>query len=148
MMRLSIREVNLDDLEALQDLYRYLKPDQPLPDSEALQKLWFKIVADLNYHVFLGEIDGVAVTSCTLVVIKNITHQMRPYGLIENVVTHRDYRRQGHGTATLKLAVQCARENHCYKVMLLTGSNQEGTLQFYEQAGFNRNDKTGFVQWL
>jgi GNAT superfamily N-acetyltransferase len=147
-MGLMIREVSLDDLDALQDLYRHLQPEPPLPDSEALRKLWFKIVADLNYHVFLGEIEGKAVTSCTLVVIKNLTHQMRPYGLIENVVTHSNYRHQGYASVILKEAVQCARENNCYKVMLLTGSKQETTLKFYEEAGFNRNDKTGFVQWL
>jgi GNAT superfamily N-acetyltransferase len=73
---------------------------------------------------------------------------MRPYGLIENVVTHSDFRQQGYGSAILEQAVQCARENNCYKVMLLTGSKLEATLKFYEQAGFNRKDKTGLVRWL
>jgi N-acetylglutamate synthase-like GNAT family acetyltransferase len=81
-------------------------------------------------------------------VIKNLTHQMRPYGLIENVVTHCDYRKRGYGSAVLDRAVECARENNCYKVMLLTGSKEESTLRFYEQSGFNRNDKTGFVRRL
>jgi GNAT superfamily N-acetyltransferase len=147
-MGLLIREVNPDDLDALQNLYRHLKPEPPLPDSAALRQLWSEIVADPNYHIFLGEIAGMTVTSCTLSVIKNLTHQMRPYGLIENVVTHSDYRHQGYGTAILGQAVQRARENHCYKVMLLTGSKLEATLRFYERAGFNHNDKTGFVQWL
>lgn len=32
--------------------------------------------------------------------------------------------------------------------MLLTGSKKESTLKFYEQAGYNRNDKTAFIQWI
>ncbi len=32
--------------------------------------------------------------------------------------------------------------------MLITGSKSENMLQFYELAGYNRNDKTAFVQWL
>jgi GNAT superfamily N-acetyltransferase len=147
-MRLLIREANLDDLAALQALYQHLKSEPPLPDSASLRQLWAEIVADPNYHLFLGESAGPVVTSCTLAVIKNLTHQMRPYGLIENVVTHGDYRQQGYGTVILEHAVQCARDNNCYKVMLLTGSKLESTLKFYERAGFNRNDKTGFVQWL
>lgn len=41
-----------------------------------------------------------------------------------------------------------AEEENCYKMMLLTGSKEEGTLRFYERAGYNRNDKTAFIQWL
>ena len=35
-----------------------------------------------------------------------------------------------------------------YKLMLMTGSREENTLRFYERAGYNRTDKTGFVRWL
>ena len=33
-------------------------------------------------------------------------------------------------------------------MMLLTGSKKESTLKFYERAGYNSRDKTGFIQWL
>jgi hypothetical protein len=32
--------------------------------------------------------------------------------------------------------------------MLLTGSKEQSTLDFYEHAGYNRNDKTAFIQWF
>lgn len=32
--------------------------------------------------------------------------------------------------------------------MLLTGSKKESTLNFYERAGYNRNDKAAFIQWI
>lgn len=35
-----------------------------------------------------------------------------------------------------------------YTQMLMTGSKEESTWRFYERAGFNRADKTAFVQWL
>lgn len=38
-----------------------------------------------------------------------------------------------------------AREHGCYKAMLLTGHKDEATLKFYEQAGFARGEKTGFI---
>jgi hypothetical protein len=29
-----------------------------------------------------------------------------------------------------------------------TGSKLDSTLSFYERAGYNKNDKTAFIQWL
>ena len=73
---------------------------------------------------------------------------MRPYAFIENVVTHSDYRGRGYATACLNYARQIAVENNCYKMMLLTGSKKEETLNFYKKAGYNSEDKTAFIQWL
>ncbi len=41
-----------------------------------------------------------------------------------------------------------AEENHCYKMMLLTGSKEENTLNFYRNAGYNSSDKNAFIQWI
>ena len=52
---------------------------------------------------------------------------------------------RGIGTQVLKYALSIAWSRNCYKVMLMKGSKQESTLRFYEQAGFVRDEKTGFV---
>lgn len=39
-------------------------------------------------------------------------------------------------------------ENHCYKMMLLTGSKEEKTLDSHKNAGYNSSDKTAFIQWI
>ena len=96
-------------------------------------------------QVLVAELNGSLVASCTLAIIPNLTRGARPYGLIENVVTHVAHRRKGIGTCLLRHALQIAWERNCYKVMLLTGSKSKGTLQFYEQAGFRKGVKTGFI---
>ena len=48
----------------------------------------------------------------------------------------------------INFAKKIAEENHCYKMMLLTGSKEESTLNFYRNAGYNSSDKTAFVQWI
>ena len=49
----------------------------------------------------------------------------------------------GHGRKVLDAACDAAWAAECYKVMLMTGSMQPGTLDFYRSAGFEQS-KTGF----
>lgn len=106
------------------------------------------MIEDKNYHIVVAIEDEKIVSSCVLVIIPNLTHQQRPYALIENVVTDINYRKKGLATACLEYAKEVAITKNCYKIMLLTGAKDESTLRFYETAGFNQNDKTAFIQWL
>ena len=45
-------------------------------------------------------------------------------------------------------AKEIAKNVNCYKMMLLTGSKKESTMEFYKSAGYNCSDKTAFVQWI
>ena len=93
----------------------------------------------------MARTEGKLVSTCNLTIVPNLTRSAQPYGLIENVVTHPEYRKRGIGTQVLQYALNIAWKQGCYKVMLLTGSKRESTLRFYEQAGFVRGEKTGFV---
>ncbi|WP_342711463.1 GNAT family N-acetyltransferase [Bradyrhizobium sp. B124] len=84
------------------------------------------------------------VSSCTLAIVPNLSRGGRSYGVIENVVTHADYRRLGLGRRVLAHALDVAWQADCYKVSLATGSKRETTLRFYEEAGFQRGGKTYF----
>ncbi len=144
-MPVVIRTVADDELFALLCLYAHLHPeDEMLPLDEAMPT-WKTLRQDPNQHCLGAYWNGSLTATCTLIVIPNLTRGGRPYGLVENVVTHPDYRRRGLGTAVLKHALAAAWERGCYKVMLLTGSKKEETLRFYEQAGFQRGVKIGFV---
>jgi len=141
-----IRLAGQADLEALLALYTHLHGN-PVPE-ELPEALWAEILADPNHHIIVMEEDGLLVSTCVLAVIKNLTRGQRPYALVENVVTHAACRKRGHAHAVLDFAREIAREQGCYKIMLMTGSKEESTLRFYEQAGYNRQDKTAFIQWL
>lgn len=123
--------------------------DNPVPEeSDKLEELWEAIINDRNHHIIVAEEDGKLVSSCVCIVIPNLTREQRPYALIENVVTDEAYRGKGYATACLDYARELARKENCYKLMLMTGSKSESTLRFYENAGYNKNDKTAFIQWI
>lgn len=144
----TVREVRFEELEELLELYTHLHEKSIPPEGPARGALWEKLLSDSNYHILAVEQDGRLCASCTLVVVPNLTRDLRPYGLIENVVTRREYRRRGLAFACLNRARELAQAAGCYKLMLLTGSKDADTLRFYRSAGYNSEDKTAFVQWL
>jgi len=99
----------------------------------------------LAIRYYGGFVDGSLVSSCTLTIIPNLTRGCRPYGVIENVVTHVAHRRRGYAKAVLLEALGDAWAANCYKVMLLTGRKDEATFRFYESVGFDRNGKQAFI---
>ena len=142
----KVRQIKHEELEDLLSLYNYLIPDDPqLKIDKALKEHWNEILANPSYFYLVIEEDEKIICSCNLTVIKNLTRSARPYGIIENVVTHPDYRNRGYGTAVLKKAVEIAQENNCYKVVLTTSRKDENTLKFYQNAGFDRGEKTAFI---
>lgn len=46
-------------------------------------------------HLLVVEVDGKVVSSVQMAIIENLTHNVRPFAVIENVVTHMDYRNNG-----------------------------------------------------
>lgn len=143
---MKIREIKAEELETLLSLYKYLHDkDEILPDQATIKKVWNQIQNDKNIKYF-GLFDGATlISSCTITLIPNLTRSCRPYGVIENVVTHIQYRKNGFGKAILEKALEFAWHNNCYKVMLMTGRLNEKTFQFYESVGFNRHSKQAFV---
>lgn len=143
-----IREIKNEDFKGLMMLYMQLH-DNPMPEeTKELEALWQRILEDPDHHIIVAEEEGKIVASCVCVIIPNLTHHQQPYAFVENVITDKAYRKRGLATACLDYAKEIALKEKCYKLMLLTGSKEESTLNFYERAGYNRKDKTAFIQWI
>lgn len=133
--------------QELLQLYLYLHEKSIPKDSQKSKNTGNNIMNDANHHLIVCEVDGKIVASCICVIIPNLTRNVRSYAFVENVVAHGEYRKK-YATACLNFAKKIAEENHCYKIMLLTGSKEESTLNFYRNAGYNSSDKTAFIQWI
>ena len=143
-----VREAVKEDLDELLNLYLFLHEKNIPENSEHLENTWKTIIEDINHHIVVKEINGKIVSSCVCVIVPNLTRNIRPYALIENVVTNKEYRGKGYATECLNYAKEIAIKNNCYKMMLLTGTKSENTLAFYKNAGYNSDAKIAFIQWL
>ena len=145
---LKIREAVKTDLKQLVELYTQLHNNTMPKFDDRLEKLWADILDDKNHHVLVGVVGNKIVSSLVIIIVPNLTHEQRPYALCENVITHFEHRNRGYAMKLLDFAKAIAEKENCYKIMLMTGSKNKKVLSFYENAGYNREDKTAFIKWL
>lgn len=139
-----VRPARQSDLDGVRVLYRQLNPDDPELPPDRARATWHAMLAQPGLTVFVVEQAGQVLAASTLIITPNLTRGGRPFAMIENVVTHSAARRRGLGHAVLNAAITAAWGADCYRVMLTTGSKREGTLRFYETAGFAQDTKTVF----
>lgn len=143
-----IREIRKDELNQLLNLYLHLHEVSVPEQSAKLENVWNKIMNNEDYHLIVAEEDGKIVSSITCVIIPNLTREVSSYAFLENAVTHPDYRGRGLVTQCINYAEKIARDNGCYKMMLITGSSNPKTHGVYKNAGFFSEGKTAYYKLL
>lgn len=146
-----IKKANSADVKDLKVLYFEYLTHFP-PKEEQDMNLWGamldKFEQDENMYLLVAEENGMVVSTVQMAIVENLTHNVRPFAVIENVVTHGDYRKRGYASALLEKASEIAKERSCYKIFLETGSNKESTLNFYRNNGFAIDEKHSCLKRL
>ncbi|MCV3764826.1 GNAT family N-acetyltransferase [Rhizobium sp. TRM95796] len=141
-MAFVARNATMEDLDGLLALYRDLNPGDPRLSPEVAEARLSAMLA-MPGGVFVGDLDGLLVSTATLFVLPNMTRGGRPYGLVENVVSLSTHRGHGYGKAVVKAVIDAGREADCYKVMLMTGRPDPAVHAFYRACGLTAS-KQGF----
>lgn len=146
-----IRKAKASDAENLKELYFHFLTKYP-PVEEQDMALWGEMLErfekDDNMYILVAEEDSRVVSTVQMAIIESLTHNVRGFAVVENVVTHSDYRNRGYASALLQKASEIAREHRCYKISLETGSNRESTLNFYRNNGFVIDEKHSCLKRL
>lgn len=109
-------------------------------DPSRADEAFARILATPGMTTFLLETDVTACASCVLNIIPNLTRGAKPYGVIENIVTHAEYCGRGYGLVVLRHTLLAhAWDGGCYKVLLMTG--QPEIRGFYESGSFDAGAK-------
>lgn len=143
---MAIRFATFEDLDQIMALYKHLIPNDLEMDEKRLKTVWQEIMGKNDtYRYIVAEENGELLSTCNIAIVPNLTRSARPYAVIENVITHPNARQKGLGRGTIEFALDYAKQQGCYKVMLLSGSHRTEAHQFYERLGFNGSKKRGFV---
>jgi GNAT superfamily N-acetyltransferase len=114
----AVRDAIESDLDGILDLYTHLHAHDTAPPPYAqMAEIWSDILANPSLRYFVVACGDRVVSSCNLAVIPNLTRGARSFGVIENVVTHPDYRKRGFAQAVLEYALDAAWQSGCYKVI-------------------------------
>lgn len=142
---MQLRKAEPQDFTGVLALYRQLNPEDPMAEDGRDQAVFDEILSHPNFHLLVAQEAGQIAATCYLNLIPNLTRNVSPYAIIENVVTEQTRRNQGLGKRIIAYALDYAWQAGCYKVMLQTGSRRESTHNFYRACGFASDDKFAFV---
>jgi GNAT superfamily N-acetyltransferase len=118
------------------ELYEELTDEKQSIPFETMNRVFAEIVAIPNQEFLVAEKDGVVVGTLFLQIIPNLSHQARPWAILENMVVDSHCRRQGIGRLLIEHALTCCRHAGCYKVQLLSNKKRQEAHQFYRSIGF------------
>lgn len=137
MEKEKIRKAEEGDLEQLCNLLHQLSPQKGDERKDAIEEEFRKIRADSNYRLVVYE-DERIIGTAMLFVQRNLSHNGRAVGHIENVVTDKTARGKGIGKKLIDYLTEVAKKNNCYKIRLDCTKNNSG---FYEKCGFRKTDE-------
>jgi GNAT superfamily N-acetyltransferase len=142
-----VRRALSSDLAALEELYVHLNPDRPTLSSETARRIFDQILTRPGCHLFVCAVGDALAATCMLATVPNLMRGGRPHALLENIVTHPLYRRQGHGRAVVAAALAAAWDEGAHHVLLMSGRQDPAVRLFYESCGFEPGVKAGYVAW-
>ena len=146
---MEIRELNENDLESLIELYEQLDPSNGNLTMETSREVWRNEIAPNKNIKYFGAVDnGKVVSTLYCMIIPNLTSLGRAICFVENVVTDKDYRKQGLATKLMDKAVEFAHEHNCYKIMLESSIKRKEAHKFYADYGFDGDAKKAFIKYF
>jgi GNAT superfamily N-acetyltransferase len=132
-----------NELPSLLELYKQLNPNDNAVDEISVKNIWENIKHQ-NIKYFVAKENGIIIASCYICVMPNLTRGGKLIGFIENVITDINYRKKGIGKKVMENAINYAREQNCYKVILQSGNKRTDAHGFYESMGFDGESKKGY----
>jgi N-acetylglutamate synthase-like GNAT family acetyltransferase len=143
----NIRQASESDIPRILQLYEELTEEKLKVSPQTIQRVFAEISALPNQQFLVVEKDNFVVGTLFLQITPNLSHDARPWAVLENLVVDRRYNRHGFGRQLIEHALAVCRKSGCYKVQLLSSNKRKEAHQFYRSMGF-KESAVGFRLYL
>jgi GNAT superfamily N-acetyltransferase len=143
---MKIRHLTACDLYDLGRLYEQFWGEACSP--EKMRSTFNKLRESPNHIFLVAEQANRLAGAATGIVCEALYGDCRPFMVVEDVVVHRDSRRQGVATALMRTLEERASECRCSTILFVTESERTGAHRFYESLGYSSDRYKGFKKRL
>jgi GNAT superfamily N-acetyltransferase len=141
---ITCRTLTHADYAQARNLYMTLSTGHSLPSYEDGVAGFHRLIHHPGTWIMATEQASEVLSMATMHVLPNMTYDMRPYVLVENVATRAAHQGRGLGRLVMDAVAQKAWSENAFKIMLLT-NQARGARGFYEHLGYVADEKHGMV---
>jgi len=141
----TARLAQASDLGGLLELFRASEVSSVAEPPDLAERIWTEMLAREGVAVFVSDARMRIVATCMLIVAPNLLRAGRGHGFLENVVSHPEFRGQGHGRAVVGAALEMAWAKDCHHILMQSGRADPRVHRFYESCGFIPGVRIGYV---
>jgi GNAT superfamily N-acetyltransferase len=140
MLAVDIRPAQPSQLSGVLALYAELETAATTAmDLSSAADIFARMQRVPRYTMYVALAAGEVAGVFSLLIMENLAHGGAPSGIVEDVVVHPRWRRQGVGRQMMEFAMQQCRQANCYKLMLSSNLQRKAAHRFYQALGFQRH---------
>jgi GNAT superfamily N-acetyltransferase len=149
MDEFDVRPATIDDLQQLRSLLADLHEGEPWDDAHdaAARQALRSIAEEPDRRLLVADLNEQLAGTLDIIVLPNLTRNVRPWAIIENIVVAEAFRRQGVGRRLMEVALEFATAKGCYKVQLVSAKKRDAAHELYTAMGFDA-DVSGYRRYL
>ncbi len=142
-----VRLAKRQDIPRILELYEELTEETQTLPEETVDRIWDKMASMPGHALVVAEEDSQVLATTLVQIVPNLSHDARPWAIIENVVVDHAQRRHGTGRIMMEYVVSLCRQAGCYKIQLMSQLKRREAHQFYRALGF-QDSAVGFRLYL
>ncbi|WP_434749853.1 GNAT family N-acetyltransferase [Paenibacillus amylolyticus] len=141
-----IREAEVSDVAAIEELYRELLPNHA--DTEVLAERIEEIRRHEHSFLFVYEVQEQVVGTAHLHICLDALAGNRPFGLVERVIMSSEVQGKGYGTELMEHVEEVCVQMNASKMLLASGATRYAAHQFYQKLGYDGESSKAFKKYL